>query len=203
MRIQHSIRSASFAVTLALIGGALSVPADAATPTIPEIPGLLPSLQDVPVSEPLPIDGIWTIRELGKRIAIDKGRGWAVDSWLHAFVFRIMPNQVVLRNFQAMPDGTFTADDLPLMSRVRFTPQPDGSLTAQTQGLIPVTYHLDPAGPNYGGGYGGGYGGDYGGGFGGVPGGNPPGGDAGTWPGAGDPSTNPDAGQAPVSPWGS
>ena len=181
MGIKHRFRSASFAVALTLIGGAITVPAYAV------IPGLLPSIQDVPVGEPLPIDGIWTIRELGKRIAIDKGRGWAVDTWVHAFVFQIMPNQVVLRNFQAMPDGTFIADDLPLMSKVRFTPQPDGTITAQTQGMIPVTYHLDPNSLT-------------GGGYGGTPVMPPP--DMGEIPGAGEPEADPDAGQEPVSPWG-
>ncbi len=137
--IRQKLTSASAVIVLLLVACACSY-----TPYQAPISGLLPDLSEVPVSAPLPIDGTWTIRELNKRITIDKGRGWAVDSWVHAVVFQIKPNQVVLRNFETLPDGSFIADDLPLRTKVKLTPLANGSILATAQGLIPSTYYLDP-----------------------------------------------------------
>lgn len=184
-----------------LLAAALTATAGAglATPASAQVPGLLPSIHDVEPQAPTPIDGMWRIRELDKRIMIENGYGYAIDSWIHMLVFEIQPDQVVLQNFDMLPDGSIVADDLPLMSKVVFTPQPDGSLKGTTQALIPVTYHLDPAGYDYG------Y--DDGGDEedywreGPMP--YPPEPEVdGPWDPDGPPPENPDAGEEPVSPWG-
>ncbi|MEL6874398.1 MAG: hypothetical protein AAGM33_02885, partial [Pseudomonadota bacterium] len=109
-----------------------------------QIPGLLPSIEDVEPLGALPIDGVWRIRENGELIVIGDGHAYAVDGWLHAFVFQIMPRQVVIRNLRENSRGDFVGDDLPLMSKVTLTPGRDGSLRGRTTGLVPVTYHLEP-----------------------------------------------------------
>lgn len=124
---------------LALAGAAAPAPAQA------QIPGLLPSIDDVTPRGDLPIDGVWRIRENNELIAIEEGHAYAIDGWIHAFVFKIMPRQVVIRDLVETADGTFMGDDLPLMSRVELIPMDDGTLKARTSGLIPVIYNLEPA----------------------------------------------------------
>ncbi|MEP2990576.1 MAG: hypothetical protein ABJN65_15050 [Parasphingorhabdus sp.] len=109
-----------------------------------QIPGLLPRADQVAVAEPLAIDGVWQIRELGKHIVVEAGRAYALESWVHAFVFEIQPDMVVLRNFQQKAPNVYVADDLPLMGRANMVVEEDGSITATVAGLVPVTYHLDP-----------------------------------------------------------
>lgn len=124
---------------LALAGAAAPAPAQA------QVPGVLPYIDNVTPRDDLPIDGVWRIRENNELIVIERGHAYALDGWIHAFVFQIMPRQVVIRNLSETPDGTFTGDDLPLMSRVELTPMDDGTLRARTSGLIPVIYNLEPA----------------------------------------------------------
>ena len=50
----------------------------------------------VPGSDPLPIDGVWRNSSLGKKIRIDRGRAFAVGSWLHLDVLQVEPDMVVL-----------------------------------------------------------------------------------------------------------
>ena len=138
------IRMTRLAITpvlaaMALAGAAAPAPAQA------QIPGLLPSIDDVTPRGDLPIDGVWRIRENDELIVIEQGHAYALDGWVHAFVFQIMPRQVVIRDLSETADGTFTGDDLPLMSRVELTPMDDGTLRGRTSGLIPVTYTLEPA----------------------------------------------------------
>lgn len=126
-----------------LMAAAMAVTMAVGLPTAAQaqIPGLLPSIEDV---DPLPIDGVWRIRENGELIVIGDGHAYAVDGWTHAFVFQIMPRQVVLRNLRENARGDFVGDDLPLMSKVTLSYRRDGSLRARTKGLVPVTYHLEP-----------------------------------------------------------
>lgn len=109
-----------------------------------QIPGLLPKADQVAVTQPMPIDGVWQIRELGKHIIVEAGRAYALESWIHAFVFEVQPDMVVLRNFQQTAPNVYVADDLPLMAKANMVVQEDGSITASVASLVPVTYHLDP-----------------------------------------------------------
>lgn len=109
-----------------------------------QIPGLLPKANQVAVTEPMAIDGVWQIRELGKHIIVEAGRAYALESWIHAFVFEIQPDMVVLRNFKQEAPNVYVADDLPLMAKANMVVQQDGSITATVASLVPVTYHLDP-----------------------------------------------------------
>lgn len=109
-----------------------------------QIPGLLPKAEQVAVTEPMAIDGVWKIRELGKHIIVEAGRAYALESWIHAFVFEIQPEMVVLRNFKQQAPNVYVADDLPLMAKANMVVEEDGSITATVASLVPVTYHLDP-----------------------------------------------------------
>lgn len=126
------------AALMASAAGGVAVPAQA------QIPGMLPSIEDVRPGAPLPIDGTWRIRENNELIIIAQGHAFAVDGWTHAFIFQIQPRQVVIRDLVETVDGRFVGDDLPLLSKVTMTPQPDGSLRCRTAGVVPVTYTLEP-----------------------------------------------------------
>ena len=108
-----------------LLGAALAATlmGGVAAPAQAQIPGLLPSIEEVVPGAPLPI------------------------GWTHAFAFQIMPDQVVIRNLTETDDGRFIGDDLPLMSNVTLTPADDGTLRARTKGLIPASYTLEPFSP--------------------------------------------------------
>lgn len=111
---------------------------------VPQIPAFLPDKNSVPETEPLPIDGVWMISSIGKRIRIDRGRAYAVDPWLHFFVLKVQPDMVVLQNFRRNGvAGRFTADDLPLQGPATFQLQPNGNLKASVQGVLgPANYDL-------------------------------------------------------------
>lgn len=114
-----------------------------ATPANAQIRALLPTIDQVEPLDALEIDGQWEIREIGKRIVIEGGHAFADDSWVHMLLFRIEPNQVVLKNIRELADGDFVAHDLPLMAGVRLEWVGDDTLRARTDGLVPVIYHLD------------------------------------------------------------
>lgn len=110
-----------------------------------QMPAQLPFIDEVSLGAPLPIDGTWRIREINELIVIRGGYAYAVDGWVHALVFRIMPRQVIMTNLRATPDGGFIGDNLPLMAKFTLTPLSDGSLLGRTQALIPAIYTFDRA----------------------------------------------------------
>ncbi|MEP2988826.1 MAG: caspase family protein [Parasphingorhabdus sp.] len=97
------------------------------------IAGFLPNKADVVESEPLPIDGIWKISTLKKRIKIEKGRAFAIDGWTHAFILKVMPDMVVFRNMERTGNGQYHADDLPLLSKAEMTLKPDGNISVKVK----------------------------------------------------------------------
>ena len=82
---------------------------------IPQIPAFLPDKYSVTRSEALPIDGVWMISTIRKKIRIEQGRAYALDPWLHLFVLKVQPDMVVMQNFRRTDAGRYAADDLPLM----------------------------------------------------------------------------------------
>ena len=153
-------------LTTALFLGAISVASPAAAQNVvdiiggaagaagvPQIPAFLPDKYSVPETEPLPIDGVWMISTIGKRIRIESGRAFAIDPWLHLFVLKVQPDMVVMQNFRRTGSaGQFTADDLPLQGVATFQLQPNGNLKASVQSMFgPVPYELirkEPAFPD-------------------------------------------------------
>jgi len=110
---------------------------------VPQIPAFLPDKYSVPASEPMPIDGLWMVSTIRKKIRIEQGRAYAVDSWLHLFTLKIMPDMVVMQNFRRTGPGQFAADDLPLMGPATMTLNGNGNLDVTVQGMFgPVRYGL-------------------------------------------------------------
>ena len=119
---------------------------------IPQIDGFLPTVYEVPASQPLPIDGVYTISTIKKKIRIEGGRAYAVDGWNFALFMRIQPNMVTAMNFVQTGPNTYEADDLPLMGRANMVVQPNGWIDVKTRGGAPYDYQLIPVG-GYGNGF--------------------------------------------------
>ncbi len=112
---------------------------------VPQIPAFLPSMVDVPATEPAAIDGEWVISTIKKRIRIEGGRAYAVDSWLHLFVLKIEPLMVVIQDIERTGPGTYTGKDLPLLGEWKAQLLPNGQLKVDVAGAFgPVTYKLVP-----------------------------------------------------------
>ncbi|GAA6153256.1 hypothetical protein [Pseudoteredinibacter isoporae] len=114
-------------------------------PEIPQIPAFLPWSHDVPMTDKLPIDGEWMITAIRKRIRIEGGRAYAIDSWLHLFVLKIEPMMVVQKQWRRTGPGEYAGEDLPLMGPFTATLNPNGQMTMRIQGVMgPVTLTLVP-----------------------------------------------------------
>ncbi len=121
------------------------IPGIPTIPEIPQIPAFLPWSHDVPMTEKLPIDGEWMITAIRKRIRIEGGRAYAVDSWLHLFVLKIEPMMVVQKQWRRTGPGEYAGEDLPLMGPFTATLNPNGQMTMRIQGVMgPVTLTLVP-----------------------------------------------------------
>jgi hypothetical protein len=109
------------------------------------IPAFLPYVANVPASQPMAIDGIWTVSSIGKRIRIEAGRAYAVDGWLHLFVLSVEPDMVVIQNIKPDGYGGYVGDDLPLMGKWQAKRAADGALDVLVAGAMgPVAYRLLP-----------------------------------------------------------
>ena len=112
---------------------------------IPQVPAFLPMMTDVPMTEKLPIDGEWLISSIRKRIRIEGGRAYAVDTWMHLFVLKIEPLMVVLQDLRRTGPRQYTGQDLPLMGQLTATMAADGSLSVSVAGALgPARYSLIP-----------------------------------------------------------
>ncbi len=149
-----SLFAAPAAAAMASLTGCAGMEAVAAGPMgdmaataagIPQTGAFLPDKSAVAPGEKMAIDGTYTISTLGKRIMIDRGRGYAVDGWTHALTLKIMPGMVTLRNIQQIDADTYQGDDLPLLGKATLTLQPDGRIDTVVAGMVPYRYSLVPA----------------------------------------------------------
>ncbi len=110
---------------------------------VPQMDAFLPDKYSVSETQALPIDGVWTISSIRKKIRIERGRAYAVDPWLHMFTLKVRPDMVVLQNFERTSAGVYTADDLPLLGPATMQLKPDGNLSVRVKGALgPVAYTL-------------------------------------------------------------
>jgi hypothetical protein len=111
---------------------------------IPSIPAMLPTVDQVAATQPMPVDGTWLISTIRKKIRIESGRAYAVDGWRHALVFQIDPGMVVLKEITPTAPGAFSAQDLTLMGQLTAKLQADRSLAVSITGILPIQYKLIP-----------------------------------------------------------
>jgi hypothetical protein len=107
---------------------------------------LLPISSEVPAGNSLPIDGIWVIEALNKRVLIEQGRAIAVDPWVHAFVWEIEPDMVVQKDLVRVNNGEYKGYDLPLLGELQATLLNNGKLKYHVKGALgPISFLLRPA----------------------------------------------------------
>jgi cytochrome c5 len=146
IRLRHNMQALLLMVSLFI---SLSVPTAQANPMgipqVPEIPAFLPMAMDVPMTKKLPIDGEWMINDIRKRIRIEGGRAYAVDSWLHLFVLKVQPLMVVQQDWRRIGPGRYSGQDLPLVGPFTANLMPNGNMSLQIQGMFgPVNLTLSP-----------------------------------------------------------
>lgn len=113
-----------------------------------QIPAGLPNIESVAPAEATDADGTYVVSTINKRITIENGRAYVVDPWNTALIFSVKPGMVTLQNFRQTGPDTFEADDLPMMGKVVFNRQPNGTLQGVVQGamgeakyaLVPTDY---------------------------------------------------------------
>ena len=101
----------------------------------------LPDKSDVKPKSVMPIDGVWTISSIDKRIKIDRGRAYAIDSWAHLGLFEIKKGMVVIKDIKKKAVSNYTGYDLPLLGSWNAVIQANRNLKV-TVGL--VSYELIP-----------------------------------------------------------
>jgi len=110
---------------------------------VPKVGAFLPNQYDVARTEPLPIDGVWRVNTINKKIRIEQGRAYAIDSWRHLFVLQISPGMVVMQDFRRTGAGVYMAEDLPLLGPATLTLNREGHLDVAVQGKLgPARYQL-------------------------------------------------------------
>lgn len=134
---------AGCAGTEALAAGAMG-DAFAAAAGIPQMDAFLPYESQVAPTQAMPIDGEYTISTLGKRVRIDRGRGYAVDPWTHAMTLKIRPNMVVTKDIRQISATEYSGQDLPLLGAATMKVQPDGRISVSIASIPPYNYVLIP-----------------------------------------------------------
>lgn len=106
------------------------------TSQVSNIPAFLPMKVTVPVTEKLPIDGEWMINDIYKRIRIEGGRAYAIDSWLHLFVLKVEPMNVVSQDWQRTAPGQYSGHDLSFAGPFTANLMPNGLMNMQVQSML-------------------------------------------------------------------
>ena len=133
------------ALVLLALAALSPAPVLAQVPQIPQIPAFLPTVDQVPASQAMPLDGTWLISSIRKKIRIEAGRAYAVDGWTHMFVLNIQPGMVVIKDIVPTGPGAYQAEDLPLLGTWTARVQSDRSLSVSVAtAIIPVSYRLIP-----------------------------------------------------------
>lgn len=106
---------------------------------------MLPLVSEVPPAQSMPIDGVWLIEIINKKVVIDKGRVYAKDPWVHAFIWQIEPDMVVQKDLKRVHAGIYQGYDLPLLGNFDATLQKDGKLDYKVKGALgPARFILSP-----------------------------------------------------------
>lgn len=98
---------------------------------------------DIAPGDMLPIDGVWTISTNKKRIRIERGRAFAVDSWVHLIVTRVYPDQVVLTEMTRTDAGQYSGKDNLLQGKTTMKLRKDGNIDVRVGTFpFPTKYTL-------------------------------------------------------------
>ncbi|MEO9462348.1 MAG: RICIN domain-containing protein [Marinomonas sp.] len=94
---------------------------------------------------PLPIDGIWRLRELNKQVIVENGIVIAMEEWTHLFVWVVDPGMVTSSKLRQTGRQKFNAYDELLKREMEWTIRPDRTIFASGgAGLLAPKFSLEP-----------------------------------------------------------
>lgn len=105
----------------------------------------LMQIEETQPGQPLPIDGIWRLRELNKQVAIERGHVFALEEWMHLFVLVVEPGMVTSTKLRQTDRQKLKAYDALLMREMEWTLREDGTIFASGgEGLLAPKFSLEP-----------------------------------------------------------
>ena len=107
-------------------------------------PAMLPRVETIPPREAQPIDGVWTVSSIGKRVRVEKGRVHVVDPWRHLFVMKVETGMVVVKDIYNLGSGLFSGYDLMALGPWRAVKTAAGTLDVDIGGLTPTRFQMVP-----------------------------------------------------------
>ena len=109
---------------------------------VPKLKAFLPMSYNVPPTEAMPLDGVYMIAGMDKRIRIEKGRSFALDSWMVMLVLEVRPNMVLTKDIVPTAPGKYTGFNLTFNKEETFEVTAAGSVESKVGGasftLIPL-----------------------------------------------------------------
>jgi len=114
----------------------------ASTYEMPKLKAFLPMSYSIPPTEAMPLDGVYMIAGMDKRIRIEKGRSFALDSWMVMMVLEVRPNMVLTKDIAPTAPGKYTGFNLTFSKEETFEVTAAGSVESKVGGasftLIPL-----------------------------------------------------------------
>ncbi len=105
----------------------------------------LVQIEETKPGQPLPIDGIWRLRELNKQVAIEGGHVFALEGWTHLFVWIVEPGMVTSTQLRQTDRQKLVAYDALLKRDMEWTVREDGTIFASGgEGLLAPKFSLEP-----------------------------------------------------------
>ena len=109
---------------------------------VPKVKAFLPMSYNVPPTEAMPLDGVYMITGMDKRIRIEKGRSFAVDSWMVMMVLEVRPNMVITKDIVPAAPGKYIGYNLTFRKEETFEVTAAGGVESTVGGarftLIPL-----------------------------------------------------------------
>lgn len=110
----------------------------------------LMQIEEALPGQPLPIDGIWRLRELNKQVAIEDGHVFALEEWTHLFVWVVEPGMVTSTRLRQTDRQKLAAYDALLKREMEWTVREDGTIFASGgEGLLAPKFSLEPVELSY------------------------------------------------------
>ena len=110
----------------------------------------LVQIDETEPGQPLPIDGIWRLRELNKKVAIEGGHVFALEGWTHLLVWAVEPGMVTSTRLRQTDRQKLIAYDALLKREMEWTVREDGTIFASGgEGLLDPKFSLEPVQLSY------------------------------------------------------
>jgi hypothetical protein len=103
----------------------------------------LPTIAEVPMTEAMPIDGVWRLEENGKRYHIEGGRSWLMESHTVGPI-RYQPGSVHARDIVQTDARTYHGEDLATVGPLTITVEDDRLDLVVATLVGPVYYTMHP-----------------------------------------------------------